>query len=61
MFKITKNQKEKEMLENVKEKLAFDGWCVDDSKKEIMFIPIGIIRSEGKVEAVLCPSKELMK
>lgn len=60
-YKITKGDYNKEMFKDIEKKLDDNNWCGEDCTKEIMLVPLGVVRRNGKVEIILNADVNLIK
>ena len=58
-YEIVRSENEKELLEDIEQRLDETLWCMD-SCKQIMFVPSGIITKEGKVKLILHTDMDLL-
>ena len=48
-YEITRSEKEDMLIKDIEQRLDNSGWNSEGCSKEIMFVPIGIIRKDGKI------------
>lgn len=60
-YKVVKGICEEELLKDIEEKLDSNDWFGEGCIKEVMFVPVGIIRKDAKISAILEPDKKLIK
>ena len=58
-YEIVRSENEKELLEDIEQRLDETLWCMDGCK-QIMFVPIGIIAKDGKVKLILHTDMDLL-
>ena len=58
-YEIIRSEKEKELLEDIEQRLDETVWLVDGCK-QIMLVPIGIITKDGKVKLILHTDMDLL-
>ena len=58
-YEIIRSEKEKELLEDIEQRLDETFWCMDGCR-QIMFVPIGIVTKDGKIELVLHTDMNLL-
>ena len=58
-YEIIRSENEKELLEDIEQRLDSITWC-KDYNKQIMFVPVGIVSREGKVGIVLHTNTDLL-
>lgn len=58
-YEIIKSEKEKELLEDIEQRLDETVWLVDGCK-QIMLVPVGIVSKNGKIELILHTDMNLL-
>ena len=59
-YEITRSEKEDMLIKDIEERLDDSTWYSEGCSREIMFVPVGIIRKDGKISIVLeCDSNLL--
>ena len=48
-YEITRSEKEDMLIKDIEERLDNSAWYSEGCNREIMFVPIGIIRKDGKI------------
>ena len=58
-YEIVRSENEEKLLADIEERLDSVTWCKDGCK-QIMFVPIGIISKNGKIELILHTDMNLL-
>lgn len=58
-YEIVRSEKEKELLEDIEQRLDETVWLVDGCK-QIMLVPVGIVSKNGKIELILHTDMDLL-
>lgn len=58
-YEIIRSENEKKLIKDIEERLDETLWCMDDCK-QIMFVPIGLITKNGKIELILHTDMNLL-
>ena len=48
-YEITRSEKEDMLIKDIERRLDNSAWYSEGCSREIMFVPIGIIRKDGKI------------
>jgi hypothetical protein len=48
-YEITRSEKEDMLIKDIEQRLDNSAWYSEGCSREIMFVPIGIIRRDGKI------------
>ena len=60
-YEITRSEKEDMLIKDIEQRLDDSAWDSEDCSREIMFVPVGIIRKDGKISVVLEYDKKLLR
>ena len=58
-YKIVKSENEKKLIKDIKRRLDNTTWYKDGCK-QIMFVPIGLVTKNGKIELILHTDMNLL-
>ena len=58
-YEIVRSENEKKLLADIEERLDETLWRMDGCK-QIMFVPIGIVTKDGKIELILHTDMDLL-
>ena len=60
-YEITRSEKEDMLIKDIEERLDDSTWYSEGCSKEIMFVPVGIIRKDGKISVVMKYDDNLLR
>ena len=60
-YEITRSEKEEILIKDIEQRLDDNAWYSDGCSREIMFVPVGIIRKDGKISIVMQYDKNLLR
>ena len=60
-YEITRSEKEDMLIKDIERRLDNSAWYSEGCSREIMFVPIGIIRKDGKISIVMESDVNLLK
>ena len=60
-YEITRSEKEDMLIKDIERRLDNSAWYSEGFSREIMFVPIGIIRKDGKISIVIQYDCNLLK
>ena len=60
-YEITRSEKEDMLIKDMEERLDNSVWYSEGCSREIMFVPVGIIRKDGKISIVMQYDKKLLR
>ena len=60
-YEITRSEKEDILIKDIEERLDDSAWYSEGCSREIMFIPVGIIRKDGRISVVLKSDSDLLR
>ena len=60
-YEITRSEKEDMLIKDIEERLDDSAWDSEDCSREIMFVPVGIIRKDGKISVVMKYDDNLLR
>ena len=60
-YEITRSEKEDMLIKDIEERLDDSAWYSEGYSKEIMFVPVGIIRKDGKISIVMKYDDNLLR
>ena len=58
-YEIIRSENEKELLEDIEQRLDETLWCMDGCR-QIMFVPVGLITKDGKIRLILHTDMDLL-
>ena len=58
-YEIERRENEKKLLEDIEQRLDETLWCMDGCR-QIMFVPVGLITKDGKIELILHTDMDLL-
>ena len=58
-YEIVRSENEEKLLEDIEQRLDETSWCMDGCK-QIMFVPVGIVSKNGKIELILHTDMDLL-
>ena len=60
-YEITRSEKEDMLIKDIEQRLDDSAWYSEGCSKEIMFVPVGIIRKDGKISVVMKYDDNLLR
>ena len=60
-YEITRSEKEDMLIKDIEQRLDNSAWYSEGCSREIMFVPIGIIRKDGEIRTVIQCDCNLLK
>ena len=60
-YEITRSEKEDMLIKDIEQRLDDSSWDSEDCSREIMFVPVGIIRKDGRISIVMQYDKKLLR
>jgi hypothetical protein len=60
-YEITRSKQEDILIKDIEERLDESGWYSEGCSREIMFIPVGIIRKDGEIRTIIRYDSNLLK
>ena len=60
-YEITRSEKEDMLIKDIEQRLDDSAWYSVGCSREIMFVPVGIIRKDGKISIVMKYDDNLLR
>ena len=60
-YEITRSEKEDMLIKDIEQRLDDSAWYSEGCSREIMFVPVGIIRKDGKISIVMKYDDNLLR
>ena len=60
-YEITRSEKEDMLIKDIEQRLDNSVWYSEGCSREIMFVPVGIIRKDGEIRTVIQYDCNLLK
>ena len=58
-YEVVRSENEEKLLKDIEERLDETLWCMDGNR-QIMFVPVGLITKNGKIELILHTDMNLL-
>ena len=58
-YEVVRSENEERLIKDIEQRLDETFWCMD-GRRQIMFIPVGLITKDGKVKLILHTDMNLL-
>ena len=58
-YEVVRSENEEKLIKDIEQRLDETLWCMD-GRKQLMFVPVGLITKNGKIELILHTDMNLL-
>ena len=58
-YEVVRSKNEEKLIKDIEQRLDETFWCMD-GRRQIMFVPVGLITKKGKIELILHTDMNLL-